>query len=112
LDTLRISDDCDRPGHPPEKGSSDLVKTISEGLKLSKKGLVGAAVKNAVPVFVPALTDSEVGLWLFEAWAGNGVVRSYSPMVDLRQYATLLLGADKLAIISVGGGFRETGLNR
>jgi deoxyhypusine synthase len=87
-----------------EKGSSDLVKTISEGLKLSKEGLVGAAVKNAVPLFVPALTDSELGLWLFEAWSGNGVVRTYSPMVDLRQYATFLLRADKLAIISVGGG--------
>ena len=90
-----------------EKGSADLVKMISEGLKLSKRGLVGAALKNAVPVFVPALTDSELGLWLFEAWSKNqenGVVRDYSPMVDLRQYATFLLGADKLAIISVGGG--------
>jgi deoxyhypusine synthase len=96
-----------RPPHHSEKGSSDLIKAISEGLRLSPKGLVGAAVKNSVPIFVPALTDSELGLWIFEAWMrnqGNGVARDYSPMIDLRQYSSLLLEADKLAIVSVGGG--------
>jgi deoxyhypusine synthase len=94
------------PPHTVE-GSSDLVRAVSEGLNLSPSGLVGAAVKNSVPIFVPALTDSELGLWIFETWAGthgNNIQLDYSPMVDLLQYSSLLLKVNKLAIVSVGGG--------
>jgi deoxyhypusine synthase len=77
--------------------------------------LRSAYVKN-VPIYVPAFTDSELGLDL-ATWAMKraqprgvkgadlfGVLPRYNPYLDLQSFARFALGAPKLGIFTIGGG--------
>jgi deoxyhypusine synthase len=70
-----------------------------------------------VPVYVPAFTDSELGLDL-STWAMKGVqargvtdplelltvVPRYNPFLDLSSFARFALQAKELGIFTIGGG--------
>lgn len=92
------------------------------GRKLYEQGqmpsVLGCAYQQGVPVFVPALTDSELGLdvatFFFDR---NGaqkhqdnlskfftIVPNYNPFRDLNEYARLIFESKTLGIITIGGG--------
>ena len=74
-------------------------------------------MKN-VPVYVPAFTDSELGLdlstWSMKRAQARGVTDPagalrrtcprYNPFLDLNSFARFALGAKKLGIFTIGGG--------
>ncbi|MDQ1257965.1 MAG: deoxyhypusine synthase [Candidatus Hydrogenedentes bacterium] len=86
-------------------------------------GILRSAWRRGVPVFIPAFTDSEMGLD-FSTWcmkkalsaqdAGTAMdpdrvfqtVPSYNPFVDLQEYARLIgrAAGGRLGILTVGGG--------
>jgi deoxyhypusine synthase len=80
-------------------------------------GVLRSAFLKRVPVYVPAFTDSELGLDL-STWAMKqaqargerdpqkllGQVPRYNPFLDLSSFAKLALGAKKLGIFTIGGG--------
>jgi deoxyhypusine synthase len=87
-------------------------------------GILRSAWCKNVPVFIPAFTDSEMGLD-FSTWAmrtaleaqnklaGAGprdpdeifaAVPSFNPFLDLQEYARLIGRAKRLGIFTVGGG--------
>ncbi len=80
-------------------------------------GILRNAYLKEVPVFIPAFTDSELGLDLaghmvrralaggrtFEEALGEVSVQ-FNPFLDLGEYARLALAAKKLGIFTVGGG--------
>lgn len=85
-------------------------------------GILRSAWRNNVPVFIPAFTDSEMGLD-FSTWtmaralarakqnAGQlepdqlfQVVPPYNPFLDLQEYARLIGKAKNLGIFTIGGG--------
>jgi deoxyhypusine synthase len=85
-------------------------------------GVLRSAYERDVPVFIPAMTDSELGLD-FATWAmaralaarpasGGAVdpgevfqaVPNYNPFLDLQQYARFAGAAECLGIFTVGGG--------
>jgi deoxyhypusine synthase len=80
-------------------------------------GVLRSAFLKRVPVYVPAFTDSELGLDL-ATWAMKqaqargerdpqkllGQVPRYNPFLDLSSFAKLALGAKKLGIFTIGGG--------
>jgi deoxyhypusine synthase len=96
------------------------------GRKLSEvdegPGILRSAFQRDVPVFIPALTDSEMGLdiaicamrqWLQaegeEQTSRDGkdlfdVVPSFNPFLDLQQYARLMIDAEQTGIFTIGGG--------
>jgi deoxyhypusine synthase len=92
------------------------------GKKLLETGqmpsILGYACKRDVPVYVPALTDSELGLDLAKhALQRNFVpgkesdlekffdpVPAYNPFLDLHNYAMRILKAKRLGIFTIGGG--------
>ena len=108
---------------PPDGvwSSSRLCRAI--GSRLSSmdegRGILRSAYEQDVPVFIPAFTDSELGLdmatWSLgraladpTALSANevyqGTVPSFNPFVDLCEYARFATQADELGIFTIGGG--------
>lgn len=83
-------------------------------------GVLRSAYLHGVPVFVPAFTDSELGLdvatWMlrrihqahgskpdFDPWA-HAAPPNYNPFLDLLSYARLVTKKKRLGIFTIGGG--------
>lgn len=87
-------------------------------------GILRSAWRHGVPVFIPAFTDSEMGLDC-STWAMSNALReqgmaaptgprdpdavfraipAYNPFLDLQEYARLIGKAERLGIFTVGGG--------
>jgi deoxyhypusine synthase len=83
------------------------------GAHLSKRakdqrGILRSAHENGVPVFVPAFTDSELGLDValhnrLRESSGRHKIR-FDPFEDLEHFASTLLRQKKLGIFTIGGG--------
>ncbi len=72
------------------------------------RGVLCSAWRRGVPVYVPAFTDSEIGLdfALFNrarGRRGQAPVR-FDPFLDLEHYTELVSGATRLGIFTIGGG--------
>ena len=93
--------------------SSKICRAIGKYLEESKQGdsILGSAYRHQVPVFIPAFTDSELGLDL-STWAMKGmteencfeVTPNFNPFLDLQEYAQRARKADSLGILTIGGG--------
>jgi deoxyhypusine synthase len=83
-------------------------------------GVLRSAYLHDVPVYIPAFTDSEMGLdvatWMlrkvqakwgdkpgFDVWR-EAVPPSYNPFIDLLSYARLVRKKKRLGIFTIGGG--------
>ena len=102
----------------------ELGKTLAE--EFQGEGILKSAYQKNVPVYIPAFTDSEVGLdmgtWAMakvvdqaRSQAGHdgdlavlkSILRSYpsfNPYLDLNSYADHVLSAKRLGIFTIGGG--------
>lgn len=72
------------------------------------RGILKSAYEKNVPVFVPAFTDSELGLDLalsnrMRISAGKPRIQ-YDPFLDLEHFAETLLKQKRLGIFTIGGG--------
>src|SRR5258708_35373370 len=90
--------------------SWQLNRAIGEHLKRHAKGrgILKSAFERNVPVFVPAFTDSELGLDValtnrMRARKGQPQLR-YDPFLDLNYFAETLLQQPRLGIFTIGGG--------
>ncbi|MFO7973615.1 MAG: deoxyhypusine synthase family protein [Candidatus Hydrogenedentota bacterium] len=86
-------------------------------------GVLRSAFKRDIPVFIPAFTDSELGLD-FAIWAMKSAAKKqgkqgkiqtdaqsvftavppFNPFLDLQEYARFVGSAKRLGIFTVGGG--------
>ena len=85
-------------------------------------GVLRSAFEKRVPVFIPAFTDSEMGLdvstWaMHRALAKKGIdpatadhhtvmqaIPPFNPFLDLQEYARLIGDSETLGIFTIGGG--------
>nr|MDJ0522172.1 deoxyhypusine synthase family protein [Planctomycetota bacterium] len=82
------------------------------GLWLEKnvegRGVLKSAAQKDVPVYVPALTDSEIGLdialFMRRCRATGTDYPRYDAFLDLEDYTERVRGAKTLGIFTVGGG--------
>lgn len=92
------------------------------GRRLCEEGqmpsVLGCAYQRGVPVYVPALTDSELGLdistfFLSQAMQGQqtdqldalfSTTPPFNPFLDLHDFARRALAAPRLGIFTIGGG--------
>ncbi len=121
---------------PPSDGAQPGIWSSARfcravGEKLDKldhgPGVLRSAYRKNVPVFVPAFTDSEMGLD-FSTWAMNAALAKegrtdksgepnmfdpdavfqaippYNPFLDLQEYARLIGKAERIGIFTIGGG--------
>ena len=90
--------------------SYKLNRAIGEHLhkKTKERGILKSAYEKNVPVFVPAFTDSELGLDFaltnrMRAEKGKPEIL-FNPFLDLNHFADTLLKQKKLGIFTIGGG--------
>jgi deoxyhypusine synthase len=88
------------------KLNREIGRYLSEHVE--ERGILKAAFEKNVPVFVPAFSDSEIGL---DVALHNRMRRKnnvpplhYDPFEDLEYYAETLLQQDRLGIFTIGGG--------
>jgi deoxyhypusine synthase len=109
----------DRLADAGELSSEIINRTLGEVLAEDPKssGVLRSAYLKNVPVYVPAFTDSELGLdlstWAMKRAHARGVkdpqkllseVPRYNPFLDLGSFARFALSAKKLGIFTIGGG--------
>jgi len=106
---------------PAERSSSRQI-TRAIGRRLSEEGqmpsVLGCAFRREVPVYVPAFTDSELGLDVATYFLVRDKCREdaadydeffsdvpmFNPFLDLNDYTRRVLRAKRLGIFTVGGG--------
>ncbi len=108
----------DMLGDDEELSSERVCRALGKVLAEDKHGsgvLRSAYLKN-VPVYVPAFTDSELGLdlstWVMRRARTNGdnplrafeAIPRYNPYRDLNSFARFALSAKRLGIFTIGGG--------
>jgi deoxyhypusine synthase len=100
--------------------SNELNRAIGKKLFESDQmpSILGCAYRRGVPVYVPALTDSELGLDLSKYVLQQNfvpgqeadldkffaTVPAYNPYLDLHDYTKRILSAKRLGIFTIGGG--------
>ena len=115
--------------YKPEDGvwsSGRFCRAVGEELDRLDQGpgILRSAYRAGVPVFIPAFTDSEMGLD-FSTWAMSAALRAkglldsgkaldpdevfaaippYNPFLDLQEYARFIGRAETLVIFTIGGG--------
>jgi deoxyhypusine synthase len=109
----------DRLGEGQELSSEILTRTLGQVLAEDPgaSGVLRSAYLKRVPVYVPAFTDSELGLdlstWAMKKAQARGVtgtaalldsVPRFNPFLDLNSFAKLALSAKRLGIFTIGGG--------
>lgn len=90
--------------------SADLVDAFGEYLATAgaKGGMIEAAHRHKIPIFIPAFTDSEIGLD-FAIFNHNRrksdlpVIR-FDPFLDFERYCALVRSSKTLGIVTLGGG--------
>ncbi len=116
-----FSEILDSMDHSMPMSSEFICEKIGEWLNEHTRlpGILKSAYRKKVPVYVPAFTDSELGLdfatWMmkkelkenpgtapFEAL--KKLPLNFNPFLDLCSYAERIAGAEKVGIFTVGGG--------
>ena len=109
----------DRLGEEQELSSEIVCRTLGKLLAEEEQGegVLRSAYLARVPVYVPAFTDSELGLDL-ATWAmkraqmdgAEGIegllerIPRFNPFLDLNSFARFATSAKRLGIFTIGGG--------
>lgn len=94
------------------EGSVCTISTTSFlrqiGKKLPGRSIVTAAAKHDVAIYVPAISDSELGLNVVvgnkHGAVGKGRKVVFDTLRDVELYAEMLTGFPKAGLVSIGGG--------
>ncbi|HIH00745.1 TPA: deoxyhypusine synthase family protein [Thermoplasmata archaeon] len=96
----------------PSLGSFELNWLIGEYLDRTteeeQRGVLKSAYRKKVPVYVPAFTDSELGLdfgtYLRRRKMEGEQHAEYDAFADLEDYTERVLASKRLGILTIGGG--------
>ena len=100
--------------------SSQLNREIGRRLVEQNQipSILGCAYEKDIPVYIPAFTDSELGLDVATHFLGRGGAKEheedrttffssvplFNPFLDLYDYAQRILAAERIGIVTIGGG--------
>jgi len=91
-------------------GSYEFTRRVGELLRehYSGRGILQSAVQKNVPVYIPAFTDSELGMdvYLYNLFAerNGGTPIRFEPLRDVDDYFRRVDAAERLGIFTIGGG--------
>lgn len=81
---------------------------LSKNTKEHQRGILKSAFLKKVPVYVPAFTDSELGLdfgiYMRRMRMADKKFVIYDAFADLEDYTSRVLSSKKLGILTIGGG--------
>lgn len=84
--------------------SAEIIRRLANVFPDRSGWLAESALQN-VPVFAPALTDSELGLALYSGSGPSNRRRfHFDPMADLDEIGAWILKQKRIAVITLGGG--------
>jgi deoxyhypusine synthase len=90
--------------------SWEVHRRMGEYLRrtVKERGILKSAYEKNVPVFVPAFTDSEVGIDLAlhnheRAKQGQPLLK-FDPYIDLEHFTSTLVAQKRLGLFTLGGG--------
>jgi deoxyhypusine synthase len=85
-----------------------LGEYLAKNTPAGARGVLKSAYLKKVPVYVPAFTDSELGLdfgiYRRRMTLAGKVPANYNPFLDLEDYTERVFKAEKLGIFTIGGG--------
>ncbi len=85
-----------------------IGKYLSENTSKGHRGILKSAYLKNVPVYVPAFTDSELGLdfgvYLRRRKLAGERAAGYDAFADLEDYTERVLASKRLGILTIGGG--------
>ncbi|MHC4391012.1 MAG: deoxyhypusine synthase family protein [Planctomycetota bacterium] len=86
----------------------ELGRWLHENTAEQARGILKSSFRKNIPVYVPAFTDSELGLdfGVFNhklRVAGKQQIR-FDPMLDLEGYTQRVLETERIGIFTIGGG--------
>ena len=90
--------------------SHKITHLMGQHLAENEKGraILKSAYEKKVPVYIPAFTDSELGLdigiYRRRQQLKNEEPFQFNPFLDLEHYAEQIKGAKKVGIFTIGGG--------
>jgi deoxyhypusine synthase len=91
----------------PFNGSSrEFIRQWGEWMIRKKpegRSVIASAVKNDVPIFIPALCDSSIGIGLLMALR-DGTRVGIDQLVDVDEIAGIVEGSKKTGVVYIGGG--------
>ena len=101
--------------HPSDRPvcSADLVDAFGRQLAAAARpgtasGMIEAAHRHNVPIFIPAFTDSEIGLdfAIFNHHRRESQLPEirFDPFIDFERFCALVRSAKTLGIVTLGGG--------
>jgi deoxyhypusine synthase len=90
--------------------SHRITEALGRHLEAHSDGraVLKSAVRNGVPVYIPAFTDSELGLdvavYNRRRVAAGLPRRPFDPFLDLEAYTDQVRSAERIGIFTIGGG--------
>lgn len=88
--------------------NEEIGKYLAKKLPANKRAILKSAYLKGIPIYVPAFTDSELGLDLgmYNNWCikHNKLVRHFDPFLDLDHYTKMINKQKKIGIFTIGGG--------
>ena len=97
-----------------EKKSSAVGNSIAASANIcvrhaKGRGILKSLHEKNVPVFVPAFTDSELGIDFalhkrLRQQGRDGRLLRFDPFEDFEHYASTMLGTKRMGILTIGGG--------
>jgi len=90
------------PNKEIEIPPSEFFKIIGE--KINKRCILSSASKNDIPIFVPAISDSEFALDLIKFTEKRGFDFDFRVLKDVIKFANIIKDADSCGTLIIGGG--------
>lgn len=90
--------------------SHTICRALGEHLTKTTegRGIVKSAVARDVPIFIPAFSDSELGLDFAihnrRRRKKQRAPLAFDPFIDLEKYTRMVADADRIGIFTIGGG--------
>jgi len=96
-----ISDFAKRLGADERYSSRELMEMLGQGLP--ETTILGAAQRAGVPIFVPALADSSIGIGMVMAYR-EGHKIALDQIKDVDEITQIVEQSSKTGVVYVGGG--------
>jgi len=90
------------PSKSLEIAPSDFFQMIGEAIK--NNSMLSAAATNNIPIFVPAISDSEFALDLVKFTETDGFEIDFRVLKDVKKFATIIKNAKSCGTFIIGGG--------
>jgi deoxyhypusine synthase len=81
---------------------SEFLRII--GMRLKKKCILSSAANNDIPIFIPAISDSELALNLAKFTETQNFEIKFNTLEDIKKFAEIVRNAESCGTFIIGGG--------